>query len=178
MRESTVARNYAEVLLDLARADGAIEAYAGAIREIADWIESEREFRLLLDTPRVESAQKKDALRAALSEHVPDRLLRFLYVVIDKHRQRLLPVIATEFADLVDEHYGRLQVGITTAVEPDADLREVLRGRLSEVFEKDVIPSFHVDPRILGGLVIRVGDRVMDGSLLRVELRDLETMTG
>lgn len=189
MRESTVARNYAEVLLDLAREDDAIEAYVGAIREIADWIESERDFRLLLDTPRVEAAQKKDALGAALSGQVPDRFLRFLYVVIDKHRQRLLPGIAREFADLVDEHYGRLQVGITTAVEPDAKLREALRKRLSDIFQKEVIPSFHVEPWILGGLVIRVGDRVMDGSLrrrlqglrrslLKTELSGVESVAG
>ena len=189
MRETTVARNYAEALLELARTDGAIDTYAAAIRQIAELMRTERELRRFLDTPRVEPDEKRAVVRNVFEGRVPDRFLRFLFVVIDKRRQRILPAIADEFADLVNEHYGRLEVGVTTATEPDDELRRALKERLAHVFEKEIFPAYHIDPRILGGVIIRVGDRVMDGSLrrrlqglrrslLRAELPDIELVAG
>lgn len=167
MGEATVARTYAEALLDLARQDDAIEVYADAIHWIGELLRSEREFRLFLDTPRLDAGEKKSVVREALGDRVPTRFLRFLYVVIDKRRQRLIPEIATKFADLVDEHYGRVQVGVTLAHEPGEELKRALGERLVRAFEKEILPQYRIDPGILGGVIIRVGDRVMDGSLRR-----------
>lgn len=167
MRETTVARNYAEALLELARDDDAIEDYSQTIHRIADLIETERDFRRFLDTPRVEVEEKKAAIREVFESQVPGRLLRFLYVVIDKRRQRLIPSIASEFTDLVNEHFGRLQVGITVAREPDESFRQRTRERLERAFQKEILAQYRVEPRILGGIIVRVGDRVMDGSLRR-----------
>jgi F-type H+-transporting ATPase subunit delta len=167
MRETTVARNYAEALLELARDDDAIDAYAAAIRQIAELMRTERQLRRFLDTPRVEADEKRAVVRDVFEGRVPDRFLRFLFVVIDKRRQRILPVIADQFADLVNELYGRIEVSVTMAVEPDNELRRALKERLAGVFEKEIFPTYHLDPRILGGVIIRVGDRVMDGSLRR-----------
>lgn len=167
MQGTAVSRSYAETLLELAGRDEAIDGYAVAIGQMADLVRGERQLRRFLDTPRVPTEDKKRVLAEVLGGRVPPRFLRFLYVVIDRRRQRLLPEIADDFAELVDEHYGRLQVGVTLAAEPDAELKESLRSRLSVIFQKDVLPRFHVDPRIVGGVVVRTGDRVMDGSLRR-----------
>ncbi len=165
MQVATVARNYAEALLELAVADGEVELYAEQLGEIVGLMETESDFRLFLETPRIDAAEKKRVLSEVFAAGIPSRLLRFLLVVIDKGRQRLLPQIAVEFGELVNEHFGRLQVQVTLADEPDETLKAELKERLDRLLETEVLPYYRIDPRILGGVVIRVGDRIMDGSI-------------
>lgn len=167
MRPVTVARSYAGALLELALRDGDLEGYAQAIRELAEWTRRERKFRRFLETPRVPVSEKKEALRLSLGRDVPGRFLRFLFVVLDKGRQRLLPVIASEFTDLLDERLGRAHVEIVLTAPPDRKLRKRIEREVEELAGQRIVPHYRVDPEILGGLVIRVGDRVVDGSLKR-----------
>ena len=165
MQETTVARNYAEALFELALADGDPELYCEALNQFADIVETEKDFRLFLETPLLEPRAKKEVIGDVFGGRIPDRLLHFLYVVIDKRRARVLPLIAIEFSALVDEHFGRLLVDITTATDPDETLRTELRDRLGSLLKRDVIPRYRVNPRIIGGVIVRVGDRIMDGSV-------------
>lgn len=167
MRPLTVARSYADALLELALMDGDVEAYGQAIHEVAEWVRREPMFRRFLETPRVRISEKKDVLSRALEGSVPERFLRFLYVVVDKGRQGLLPQIADELGRLVDEHLGRAPAEITLAVEPDRELRERLVAEIEKWEGREVLPHYRVDPDILGGVIVRVGDRWMDGSLRR-----------
>lgn len=167
MRDSTIARTYAEALLEIARAEDAVERYGEQLQQFAGLMETDREFRLFLETPRIDTSIKKATLRDAFGRKLPEKLLRFLLVMIDKRRQRLLPSIADSYSDLVHEHFGRIQVRITAARDLDVKVKAQLKKRLSELLGKEVIPTFHVDERIIGGVIIRVGDRVMDGSIRR-----------
>ncbi len=165
MQEITVARNYAEALFELALADGESELYCDALSQFASVVEAEKDFQLFLETPLLEPRVKKEVIGEVFGGRIPARVLHFLYVLIDKRRARVLPQIAQEFAALVDEHFGRLLVEITTAAEPDEALRAELRERLGSLLERDVIPRYRVNPRIIGGVIVRVGDRIMDGSV-------------
>jgi F-type H+-transporting ATPase subunit delta len=167
MQETTVARSYAEALFELALGDDAPELYMERLGQIADLVETDREFRLFLETPRIEAAVKKRAIREALADRVPEKLLRFLLVVIDKRRTRALPEMAEAFSALVNEHFGRLKAEITTAVEPDPELKAEVERRLGRVLGKEILPRFRIDPRIIGGVIVKVGDRIMDGSIRR-----------
>ena len=167
MRPVTVARSYADALLALALREGDIDAYSQAIHELADLLRREPKFRRFLETPRVRVSEKKEALRRAFGASVPERFLRFLYVVLDKGRQRILPQIATEFSGLVDTHLGRVHVEVVLAMPPDDALRKRLIAEIEKRQGRTVVAHFRVDPEILGGLVFRVGDRVLDGSLRR-----------
>ena len=165
MQETTVARSYAEALFELAEREGAPEAYAEQLGVITGLLESEPDFRLLLETPRIAPAEKKRVVRDVFGGVIADRLLRFIFVTIDKRRQRFLRTIAREYTAMLNEHLGRLEVEVTTALEPDDTLKSVLRRRLSELLDRDVLPLYRVNPRILGGVVVKVGDRIMDGSV-------------
>lgn len=165
MQEITVARNYAEALFDLALADGEPELYCEALNQFAGVMESEKDFQLFLETPLLEPGVKKEVIGGVFKGRIPDRVLHFLYVLIDKRRARVLREIAGELTALVDEHYGRLMVDITTASEPDESLRAELSERLGSLLEREVIPRYRINPRIIGGLIVRVGDRIMDGSV-------------
>jgi len=92
-------------------------------------------------------------------------LISFLKVTLDKRRQSLLKSIAEEFSRLVDDHEGLLHFEITLARDSDEGFTAKLKDRLSSIFECKPILHFKVRPEILGGMVVRVGDTVVDGSL-------------
>jgi F-type H+-transporting ATPase subunit delta len=79
----------------------------------------------------------------------------------------LFPEIAQEYMDLVDAAENRMHASVTVAKAVDDKTQKMITDRLSKIFDKTVVPHMTVDERILGGLVVRVGDTVMDGSLRR-----------
>ncbi|MFQ6046835.1 MAG: ATP synthase F1 subunit delta [Gemmatimonadales bacterium] len=167
MREHTIARNYAEALFELGERTGETERYAKLMDALADAVLTEGKIRVALESPRVAKDLKVTILQRGLEQFAPAPFLRFLASVVRRGRQGLFPAISEEFMALLDEKFNRVHAGVTTAREPDQELREAVRARLSAAIGKDVIPHFHTDPSILGGVVVRVGDRIMDGSLRR-----------
>ncbi len=167
MNRSPVVATYASTLLELGVRGGQAEEFGRHLAEIVALMDSEPDVRRFLDTPRIDLSEKKRALREALSERVPEPFLRFLLVVLEKGRQRRLPDIEAAYRELLDEREGRVHAEVTLSRETDEALREEIRSRLAVAFEREVVAHFHADPRLIGGLVVRVGDRVMDGSIRR-----------
>lgn len=173
MSESAVAENYAETLLELASREDAVEAYGEWLGEMAAYYRNENDVRRFLDTPRVTQAEKKEAIREAYGDRAPANFVHFLLVVLEKGRHRALPAIEKRYRELVDERQGRVHATVTLAREPDEATRERVTERLSEVVGRRVVPHFRTDEDVLGGIVVRMEDQVMDGSLRR-RLNDLE----
>lgn len=176
MRSSIIARNYAQTLLALAERHGGratVEEYGDALDALAESLRTEPRLREFLETPRIDAEAKKQVLRTAFSGRVPDLFLRFLLVVVDKRRQNVLEEIAAGYSDLVDEELGRVRAEITVAREPDEALKQRIVSQLEARFDKSVVPEFRIDENVLGGLVIRIGDNVLDGSV-RTQLKSLK----
>ena len=167
MRDSTIARSYAEAFFALGEKHGKHEAFASGLQTMDALLASDRRVALFLQTPKIDASVKKDALRDALGARVDPLLMNFLQVVIDKRRQRLLQAIAREYRLLLDEKLGRLNVDVTLAHQPDAAQLREIADQLSRVLESKVVPHVRVDDGILGGIVVRYQDRVIDGSLRR-----------
>jgi F-type H+-transporting ATPase subunit delta len=167
MRQSTIARNYAEALLELAKRARDLRGWGTLIESIADAMRRDPKLRAFLETPRVDAATKNDVLRKALADRAPAKFVRFIEAVVSRRRQMLIPEIAQEYMDLVDVAENRLHANVTVAREADEKTKKLIAERLSKVFDKTVVPHLTVDERILGGLVVRVGDTVMDGSVRR-----------
>ena len=167
MRDSTIARNYAEALLELARRAKDLRGWGTLVQGIADAMRRDAKLRAFLETPRVDAAAKNAVLRKALADRAPAKFVRFIESVVTHRRQMLIPAIAIEYMDLVDQAENRMHASVTVARETDARSSALIAERLSKVFRKEVVPHVTVDPRILGGAVVRVGDTVMDGSVRR-----------
>lgn len=167
MRDETVARSYAETLFELARRNDALDAYGEAMDVVARLLDENPRFRLFLETPRIEADEKKAAVRNAFGERLPRHVLNFVLVAIDKRRQRLLRGIAREYRRLLDEHMGREHVDVTVARPVDDATAGLIGARLSSVLGKEAIPRIVVKPDIIGGIVVRTGDRIFDGSVRR-----------
>jgi F-type H+-transporting ATPase subunit delta len=167
MRSEIVARNYAQTLLALAERHGGratVEEYGRAMEQLAETL-ADRRVREFLSTPRVGADERKAALRAALQGRVPELFLRFMMVVVDKRRQALLPDIAAEYRALVDELAGRVRVQVDISHAPDDALRQEIADALARRLGKEVVATFTLKPELLGGIVVRMGDEILDGSI-------------
>ncbi|MBK6422046.1 MAG: ATP synthase F1 subunit delta [Gemmatimonadetes bacterium] len=166
MRHETIARNYAEVLFDLGEKSGRTALYADLLDAVAGGIAAAPTVQAVLMSPRVTKPQKTAILAGALPDAPRDFVL-FLGAVVRRGRQGLFQEMAQAYLDLVDLKLNRVRAAVTVARPADEALRKTIAARLTEVVGKQVLPRFTEDPSILGGVVVRVGDRVFDGSVKR-----------
>jgi F-type H+-transporting ATPase subunit delta len=166
LRTETIARNYAEAVFQLGERSGNIERYAELLDAVAAAVEQSPRVQAVLMSPKIPKADKAKLLSGALQE-VPREFVLFLQALVKRGRQQLLREIATEYMNLLDQKLDRVRAGVTLARDPDEKLKRSIQDSLSRELGKQVLPAFSVDPEILGGAVVRVGERVMDGSLRR-----------
>jgi F-type H+-transporting ATPase subunit delta len=167
MRDATIARNYAQALLALARKAEDLAAWGRMIDDVANAIERDDRLRRFLEAPQISAAQKNAVLAKAFEYRAPRLFLRFLQRLVMNRRQMLIPEIANEYRDLVDEVEGRVHAQVTLAKPVDEEQRAAIARQLTHTLGQPVVPEVRINPNILGGIIVRVGDRVMDGSVRR-----------
>lgn len=163
----SVARNYAETLLVLARKADDTAGWGTMLRQIANAIETDLTLYRFLESPRIAAAQKSMVLSKALGDRVPRLFLRFVQQMVTNRRQLLIPTVSREYDTLLDASAGIVHARVTVARETSDEEREEIGKRLSAIVGKTVVPHLAVDADLLGGVVVRIGDTVMDGSLRR-----------
>jgi F-type H+-transporting ATPase subunit delta len=166
LRTETVARNYAEALFELGERSGQAERYADLLDAVASAIETTPRVQAVLMSPRVPKSEKARFLGEALRS-TPREFVLWLQAVVKRGRQGILRDIATEYVALLDFKLNRIRASVTLARKPDQKLERIIQEKLSRQLEKQVIAAYLVDPEILGGAIVRVGDRVLDGSVRR-----------
>ena len=167
MRDETVARNYAETLFELASRNESIQEYGEARGMVAGLLEDDARFRTFVETPRIDDEAKKDVIRKVFRDKAPKQVINFVLITIDKRRQTLLREISEEYSLLLDDHLGREHVEVIVARPLDDTTASVVSERLSKMLGRQAIPHIRVKPEILGGLVVRTGDMIYDGSVRR-----------
>jgi F-type H+-transporting ATPase subunit delta len=165
MRDTTIARNYAETLLVLARKAKNLRGWGDLILDVARAMETDPTLRLFLESPRISAQKKNEVMSAAFQDRMPRLMVKFLQSLVKNRRQMLIPEIAREYLDLVDAAEGRLHARVTVAMEQTEAEKHAIAKRLSTLFDRDVIPHVTVDPAIMGGVIVHVGDTVLDGSV-------------
>jgi F-type H+-transporting ATPase subunit delta len=165
MRDTTIARNYAETLLVLAGKAQDLRGWGTMLTDVANAMETDTTLHLFLESPRVPAARKNEVLATAFQDRMPRLMVRFLQSLVTHRRQMLIPEIAREYLDLVDVSEGRMHARVTVAKETSDAERAAIGAQLSRMFGKQVVPNVVVDPAIMGGLVVHVGDTVLDGSV-------------
>ena len=167
MSRFSIARNYADTLFALAEREGAEQDWLVMLGEIASIYRDNSAFRSFLHTPRIDPEEKKRMLRSVLEDRYPEPFVTFLMVVLDKRRQGLLPLMEEAYREILNERTGRVHASVTLPFEPDAEFRSELETALSGFLDREVAADFRTDEKIIGGLVVRVKDRVLDGSVRR-----------
>jgi F-type H+-transporting ATPase subunit delta len=158
-----VARQYAEAAFQLAVESNSVDRWLAELRLTAEALHDDR-VRRALDNPALGEADKSSIVRRSLTS-VDPRLLNLVLLLIERRRLRLMEVVASEFARLSDERRGIVLAEVTTAVPLDEPHRAMVAQRLAAALGKQVRLRATVDSSIIGGLVVKVGDRLINGSV-------------
>lgn len=160
----SVAGTYAEALYESAAEAGAIDAVSADVAAFVEAVESSDELRAVLGNPEIETRAKKGVVGELTADAHP-LVGNFLQVLIDRGRIAEFPEIAQAFAERVSAATGRLEVEAVTAVPLPDDLRRRIVESIEEKTGTSVDLTETVDPGIVGGLVLRIGGVVVDGSV-------------
>lgn len=159
-----IARVYAEALFDAAKGSGKLDVAHDQLDQFADVLSENREMQLFLFSPYFSSAEKRDGLHKAVEGAEPE-LVNFLELLIDKHRMPVLFRIRRAFDELWAKENKRLEVTVTSAVELDPELVARIGSEIESQTGQTVEVQSKVDDDILGGLVLQVGNKVLDASV-------------
>lgn len=157
------ARRYAQAAFELALEKGELEQWLDDLTLLADAV-SNREFIDFLSQPRVTAEAKVRVVREALGDSVGPLALNLMSLLATRDIAHILGAITDQFQELLDSHRGIERAEVVSAVELSDDERAGVSQMLSTMTGSDVRLTARVDANILGGMIVRIGDRVMDGS--------------
>jgi F-type H+-transporting ATPase subunit delta len=158
----SAARRYAEALIGLAEDDRGMARFRESLERIATALD--RQTIAALRNPAVPMAKRRSALDAAIEDE-PAAVRSLFRLLLERDRISLAPDIARAFGDIVDQREGIAKVRITTAVELKELEREGLARQLERASGKKIRATFAVDPTLVGGAKVQIGDHLIDSSL-------------
>jgi F-type H+-transporting ATPase subunit delta len=162
MAKRTYARRYAQAVFSIAREKNELDRWQSDLRKIAA-LGDDAQFVAFLENPKVHFEDKAKLLSKALGKVNP-LALNLVYLLVSKGRLGMVADIADEYQRLLDSYRGIEQAEVTTAIKlDDADKRK-LEKRLEALVGKKVVLKPSVDPEVLGGVVARIGGKLLDGS--------------
>ena len=161
-----IAEVYSRALFEVAQEHDVLDRVHDELGEVADVLEDEgnKELRLFFFSPYFSSEEKRDAVTKVVTG-ADERLVNFLELLAERHRMPALPRVRRAFEALWAEEHKLLAVSVTAAVELDEELVKSIGERIEEQTGRTVELSSQVDPDVLGGLIVRVGNLVLDASV-------------
>lgn len=162
------ARIYASALFDIGVEGDALDRISDELHAVQGAIAGlPPKQRVFFELPQVRKEDKLQAIERAFGDQVGRPVLGLLHVLVEKRRELLLGTIVTEFEGLLDEHFGRMQATVTTAHLLSDELADALRSALERQTQRQVVLHQSIDPSLIGGFRVRLGDLVVDGTLSR-----------
>ncbi|MBI5367183.1 MAG: ATP synthase F1 subunit delta [Planctomycetes bacterium] len=165
MIERTLAKRYASALLSSAIAQKVVARIEEEILAFAHAYRAQRDLRVILEHPRIPLAGKLETLSRVLGTEAHPLLVHFLEHVTEKKRIRFIPEIAAQYDALADAFEGVVRVTVTSRSPLSAAHTKRLEARLAATTGKVIDLRAQVDAALLGGLAVRIGDRILDGSV-------------
>jgi F-type H+-transporting ATPase subunit delta len=159
-----IAEVYARALFEAANDDGVLDRVHDELGQFADTLDEDRNLQVFLFSPYFSSEEKKQGVRRIVTD-ADERLLNFLELLAERHRMPVLFRIRRIFDDLWAEENKLLSVTVTSATELDQGLVDDIGKRIEEQTGRRVELSSSVDPDVLGGLRVRVGNMVLDATV-------------
>ena len=162
---SKAARRYAQAYMETAIERGILEDVKQDMNLIGELLNGSRELRAFLKSPIVKQEQKKAALDEIFSTDTHDLTVKLLALLIEKNRESLLEKITGHFLELYNIHHGIIVVNVTSAFELDDKQIATLKSQLESSTGKNVQMNRTVDSELIGGMMVRIDDTVIDGSV-------------
>jgi len=162
-----IARVYAASLVEIGREKNILPQLEEEVGFVSGLITGDRDFRQFITSPSFSIERKKDFIKKVFQGNLSDEFINFLYVLIDNERQSALPDIKDAITALIDDANNRLRVTIITPQGCDKATADKITSELKAKYKKEIILREVVKSEILGGIIIKIGDLVIDGSLAK-----------
>ncbi len=165
MLNKSVARRYAEALFEIAQETDNVDEMQKDLELIAETIDSYDELKSFMFHPLIPPREKRDVVNKLFGPHVSEMVLNFLYVVIDKRRDTYIGAMAEEYKDMANEYKNVLFADLISAREVSDEDVQVLKEKVAAATGKSVDMEVSIDPSLIGGIKMRIGDRIIDASV-------------
>lgn len=159
-----IAKVYSGALFDVAKEKGELDEVQQQLGQFADAVDRDRDLQVFFFSPYFSSAEKREGISKAVSDANPE-LVNFLELLAEKHRMPALFRIRARFDELWDRENERLEVTVRSAVALDPSVVESIGSEIERKTGKTIELQSEVDESIIGGLVLQVGNRVLDASV-------------
>lgn len=166
MKNMVIARRYAKALLLISKDDGQTETYRNELEGIAGLIANDAQLEQAISNPLYDAAGRRNVLKAVVEKLDLSGVMKsFIMLLFDKGRIGFLSAISDNFQKMADELKGVARASLVSATELPSETVEKIRSTLSQKTGKDIILDVEQDPTLIGGIVTRIGDLVLDGSI-------------
>jgi F-type H+-transporting ATPase subunit delta len=159
-----IAQVYSRSLFEVASEQGKLDVVREQLGQFADALSANRELQIFFFSPYFATEEKKEGLQRLVSDADPV-VLNFLELLVEKHRMPVIFRLRRQFDELWEREHQVLRVDVTSAVELDERVLEQISARVGEQTHRRVQLASRVDPDILGGIVLRVGNSILDTSI-------------
>ncbi len=178
MLKGAIARRYAGAIFEIARKQDTLDRTLDDVKEIARLF-SNRKVAYLLREPKIPAQRKETAIREALADKVLPTSLNLALLIVQRELVDLMPNIARELEQLVLDHENKAVAEVTTATRMNKAQLDRIKQALEHRTGKTILMQTRVQPAILGGVIARVGDQVIDGSIrYRLSALQQQLLTG
>lgn len=160
---SGASRRYVQAIVDVAREGASFDAWQRDLQRLGAAV-ADPSVATYLQNPSVPGAKKKQAMDVILQDAQPEAR-NLAHLLVERHRTGIVPELVTLFDEAVLAERGIVMADVTTAEPIDAATEQAIRERLGTIVGKTVELRLHTDPEIIGGMVARIGDELIDGSV-------------
>jgi len=173
VKSSAIARRYAKALILIGKEDGQAETYRDELQGIIDLLDENPAFEQTINNPLFDSARRKHLFQTVIqSLEISPVMKSYLDLVFSKQRFNQIRAIAGHYHKLADEVRGIVRADLVSATELPTDAYDKISQALSKMTGKDVVLEAHQDPGLIGGVVTKIGDIVLDGSI-KTQLKNM-----
>ncbi len=174
MRTQVIAKRYARALFELAKEEGKLEECQSELRALVSLFDEVPDFENILKSPIYPEDGKRQILDLVISKAGVSPLLgKLLYLLVEKQRIGYFRDVVDYYDKLMDEHNNIVRAQVFAPMDLDDGTIEKIANSLKQLVGKTVVVDFHKDPDLIGGIVAKVGDLVLDGSV-RTQLRNIK----
>lgn len=160
-----VSKTYSEAIFNIALEEGRLSDIQNEFEFVVSILNEYPDFYEILKTPKINATEKKTVLQEAFGEKISQTLLNFLKIIIDKKRGSDILEIKADFDDRIDRQMGIAKATVESVVPLSDEQLNILKSNLNRITGKEIRISTKINPELLGGMVVKVGDKVIDGSV-------------
>lgn len=167
MLDNQIVEKYSQSLFELAIEKNKSSDIQQELNRMVETIKNHEDLNKVIYHPRMSQQDKKELVEKIFDDEISKVLLNFFKLLVDKRRERFIEPIAEKYIELMNQKNELLEVEVKSAVELSSQNKGQLKEKLEKVTDKEVELQIEVDSSLIGGLVLKIGDKVVDGSLAK-----------